>query len=107
MERIIPSYKMSGPSDSEKEGWFDKSANTGRIEVESPNGTLIAEVCADMEYPGIYLSFRPASEESDGCERLVALLDQEDVPPETCRLLVCADDDKEDYTTEFICSLRK
>jgi len=56
-------YRVSGIRDSSKEGWFQQNAKkqteTAKIEVETPLGTIIAEVCGASSFPGVFLDFLP------------------------------------------------
>ena len=74
------SYKVLGPTDSKRDGYMvDKRKDgdpvmTGRIELETPMGTLIAEVAGNQDFPGLYLSLR-RPDDPDRWEKTVALLE--------------------------------
>ena len=76
-------YRVQGIQNSEKEGWYKTNPDcpqccTSRIEVDTPLGTIIAEVRGDSDYPGIWLSFASATDlNEDGTpwERTIALLE--------------------------------
>ena len=55
----FPCYKVSGPRDSEKDGWFDHALRqTARIELMTSKGDIIADVGGDSDYPELYICYR-------------------------------------------------
>lgn len=71
------SYKVLGPTDSKRDGYFVDNRKTGgpctgRIELETPMGTLVAEVAGDQEFPGFYVSLRRPG---DNWEQTVVLVE--------------------------------
>lgn len=95
-------YRVTGISDSEKEGWYKhnndrQSCCTTRTEVDTPLGTIIAEVSGDEDYPGVWLSFRKNGE---NYVRTVALLEAESC--DSVALKVWRDErENEDWTHYF------
>ena len=74
-KKFEASYKVLGPTDSKRDGYFNSKTDgpcTGRIELETPMGTLIAEVAGDQSYPGFCLSLRRPGKQ---WEQTVALLE--------------------------------
>lgn len=101
-------YRVRGIKDSEKEGWYKTNPDcpqccTSRIEVDTPLGTIIAEVSSDQSYPGIWLSFASAKDLNDDgtpWERTIALLEASS--DQSVELKVWADKRQtEDYTDVF------
>ena len=79
-KKFEASYKVLGPTDSKRDGYMvDKRKDgdpvmTGRIELETPMGTLIAEVAGGQNFPGLFLSLRRPND-PDKWEKPVALLE--------------------------------
>lgn len=58
-EPELPCYKVSGPRDSEKDGWYDQNlSHTARIELMTKKGDIIAEVGGDRDYPELCICYR-------------------------------------------------
>lgn len=96
-------YKIIGIKNSTKEGWYHSDSehpecHTSRAEVETPLGTIIAEVSSDEAYPGVWLSFRI---NGDTYEKTVALLEAEN--DEMVALKVWSDEpSNDDWDHRFV-----
>lgn len=55
----LPRYTVTGPRDSNREGWFGGDMRqTARIELMTENGDIIAEVGGDSDFPEMWIGFR-------------------------------------------------
>lgn len=76
----MANYKLLGPKDSEKEGWFKDGGrmgcDLGRIEMQvGENQRLMAEVSAEQDYPGIWLLCLATDGNGEQYENTVAILE--------------------------------
>ena len=75
----FPYHISSGIADSRKDGWFRvdpvlNQSETSKIEVRTENGTMVAEVSASSDYPGIWLYVTG----KNGIDRTLALVEATD-----------------------------
>ena len=93
-------YRVTGIRNSKTEGWFTPNCQTpcatARIEINTPLGTIIAEVAGDSAYPGVYLSFRANGSQY---EQTVALLEAE--RKDSIALKVWEDERKSDSYSHY------
>ena len=79
VDTIFPYHISSGIADSRKDGWFRvdpvlNQSETSKIEVRTENGTMLAEVSASSDYPGIWLYVTG----KNGIDRTLALVEATD-----------------------------
>lgn len=69
-----PSYFFDGNYEATQENWFNQlSERTGRINLKTDLGWIVAEVAGDSEHPGIFLY---TQQELNGPEKTACLLEQ-------------------------------